>query len=183
MSEQPATTQAQTPTATQPGLGSAVRTVGGFTLVSRFGGLARDLVTARIVGDSALGSAFIAAWLVPNVFRRLFGEGALSAAFLPEYTRQLDRDPEQAGRLATLVLLALAIVTSVLLIVGEVILLLIVLAAPVDDGSRVLSLKLMMVTLPFMPLVCAAAVLGGVLHAHAKFAPTAAAPLLLNTFV
>jgi len=65
------------------GLGRAVRTVSGLTLVSRCAGLARDVVTARLFGDDALGSAFRAAYALPNLFRRLFGEGALSAAFCP----------------------------------------------------------------------------------------------------
>ncbi|MFN9973485.1 MAG: lipid II flippase MurJ, partial [Phycisphaerae bacterium] len=67
-------------------LAAAIRVVASFTLLSRFTGLARDLLPARLFGDTAVGSAFNAAFQIPNVFRRLFGEGALSAAFLPEYT-------------------------------------------------------------------------------------------------
>src|SRR5689334_2821365 len=67
-------------------LSAAVRVVSGLTLLSRLAGLVRDVVTARMFGATALGSGFQAAYSLPNLFRRLFGEGALSAAFLPEYT-------------------------------------------------------------------------------------------------
>lgn len=79
------------------GLGRAVRTVSGLTLVSRVMGLARDLATVRIFGDTAVGSAFAAAFAIPNMFRRLFGEGALSAAFLPEYARLDENEPESTA--------------------------------------------------------------------------------------
>ncbi len=164
------------------GLSSAVRVISSLTLVSRIAGLARDLVTARIVGDSALGSAFMAAWAIPNLFRRLFGEGALAAAFLPEYARASRDDPEISDRFATLTVFVLALVTGVLLLVGEGVLLAFLFLAP-PDPDRVLSLRLMMLMLPFMPLVCVAAILGGMLQAHGRFGPTAAAPVLLNVFV
>ena len=85
--------QPETPAdAHHDGIGKDTRTVAGLTLVSRVLGLCRDLVTVRVFGDTAVGSAFAAAFAIPNMFRRLFGEGALSAAFLPEYTRMSDDD-------------------------------------------------------------------------------------------
>ncbi|QKK07668.1 MAG: hypothetical protein HND58_05460 [Planctomycetota bacterium] len=93
----PKLTDEQPPTPDQPSdveadagaqpLAAAIRTVSGLTLISRFAGLGRDLVHARLFGDSAIGSAFMAAWAIPNLFRRLFGEGALAAAFIPEYAQ------------------------------------------------------------------------------------------------
>ena len=163
-------------------LGASVRTVAGLTLVSRVAGLVRDLVLARVVGDSALGSAFIAAWVIPNTFRRLFGEGALSAAFLPEYARAIESDRSRSDALATLVLRALVLVTGAALIAGEVLLLALVLGAEGDE-HRDLSFLLMMVLLPFMPLVCVTAILGAMLQTHGRFAVPAAAPVLLNVFV
>src|SRR5262245_18825432 len=67
----------------------AVRTIFSVTLLSRFGGLARDIIIGRLFGNTALGSAFQAAFQIPNLFRRLLGEGALSAAFIPLYTDAL----------------------------------------------------------------------------------------------
>jgi len=160
-------------------LGRDTRTVAGLTLVSRVLGLVRDLVTVRVFGDTFVGSAFAAAFAVPNMFRRLFGEGALSAAFLPEYTRLADGDPEKADAFASLTIGLLALATGVLTLVIELVLLGVVLASG-DDPERAYSLKLVMVMLPFMPLICVAAILGGMLQSHGRFGPWAAAPILLN---
>ncbi len=161
-------------------VGRAAGTIAGWTLFSRLFGLVRDLVTARLFGDTVLGSAFMAAFIVPNVFRRLFGEGALSAAFLPVYTQSLAKgDTDGADRVASAVFASLAIVTGLILIVAELVLLVLLFVLP-DSPERALSLKLIAITLPFMPAVCASAVLGGVLHAHGRFVPTAAAPVILN---
>ncbi len=153
--------------------------VAGLTLVSRVLGLVRDLVTVRVFGDTFVGSAFAAAFAVPNMFRRLFGEGALSAAFLPEYTRLADDDPAKADAFASLTIGLLALVTGVITVVIELALLGVVIASA-DDPERAYSLKLVMVMLPFMPLICVAAILGGMLQSHGRFGPWAAAPILLN---
>ncbi len=163
-----------------PGFVRNALTVSGLTLVSRLLGLVRDLVLGRLFGDTLLGSSFAAAFAIPNLFRRLFGEGALSAAFLPEYAQRLKHDPELAARFASRTFAIVALVTGVLLVVGELILLAVTLLAGEDAGERVLSIRLMMVTLPYMPLVCAVALLGGILQTHGRFAPTAAAPVVLN---
>lgn len=161
------------------GIGKDTRTVAGLTLVSRVFGLLRDLVTVRVFGDTAVGSAFAAAFAIPNMFRRLFGEGALSAAFLPEYTRMADDDPKKADAFASLTIGLLALVTGVITIVIELGLLIVVMMSA-DDPDRAYSLKLVMVMLPFMPLICVAAILGGMLQSHGRFGPWAAAPILLN---
>ena len=88
----------------QGALSAAIRVVSGLTLLSRFAGLARDIVTANIFGNTALSSAFRAAYAIPNLFRRLFGEGALSAAFLPEYTRLRRDQPDAAHQLASMIM-------------------------------------------------------------------------------
>ena len=160
-------------------LGRAVRTVSGLTLMSRVLGLVRDLATVRIFGDTAVGSAFAAALAIPNMFRRLFGEGALSAAFLPEYARLQDNDSPDAGAFARTTIALLALSTGALTVLIELGLLALLLLTPAD-ADRVLSLRLIMVTLPFMPLICVAAILGGMLQAHGRFAPWAAAPIILN---
>jgi putative peptidoglycan lipid II flippase len=153
--------------------------VAGLTLVSRVLGLSRDLVTVRVFGDTAVGSAFAAAFAIPNMFRRLFGEGALSAAFLPEYTRMSDDDPGKADAFASLTIGLLALVTGVITVLIEVGLLAAVIYSR-DDPDRAYSLQLVMVMLPFMPMICVAAILGGMLQSHGRFGPWAAAPILLN---
>ncbi len=162
--------------------GRAVRKVSALTVLSRIAGLIRDLVTVRIFGDTAVGSAFAAAFAIPNLFRRLFGEGALSAAFLPAYTRLLRDDPPAAGAIASLVVGLLAVVTGVLTLIGGGALIALVLALP-DDPDRSFSLLLVAAMLPYMPLICVAAILGGMLQANGRFAPWAAAPIILNACI
>jgi putative peptidoglycan lipid II flippase len=163
---------------------SGVRTIFSVTLLSRFAGMARDVMIGRIFGNTAVGSAFLAAFQFPNLFRRLFGEGALSAAFIPSYTEALrDADDPRAGdRLATLTLAILGSVTAALTVIGEVGLLILLLSLP-RDPDRDLSLKLIMVVLPYMPLICAAAILAGILQVHGRYGPASAGPVMLNAFV
>lgn len=159
-------------------IASAVRTIASLSLLSRIAGLARDVVTARVFRDSLVGSAFAAAFAIPNMFRRLLGEGALSAAFLPEYARTRRDNPEIARALLSLTLLSLMVITSLLTILGEGLLLLLLAL----DGSpeRALSFRLVMVMLPLMPMVCATAILGAALQTHGRFAPSAGGPIILN---
>ena len=88
------------------------RTGALLTLASRVTGLIRDRVISRVFGTSVFASAFYFAFLIPNLFRRLFGEGALAAAFLPAYSKLHYKDPELAKAFATLTL-SLLIVVSV----------------------------------------------------------------------
>jgi putative peptidoglycan lipid II flippase len=167
----------------QPTLGRAVQAVFSVTLLSRLGGLVRDVIVARLFGDTALGSAFAAAFTIPNTFRRLFGEGALSAAFIPLYTQaRAGADPRRGDRFASLTLMWLGLLTGVLTVLVELVLLTLLLVLP-GDPERDLSLRLIMVMLPFMPLICIAALLAGMLQVHGRFAASATGPLLLNTFI
>jgi putative peptidoglycan lipid II flippase len=162
-------------------IGGAVRTVSGLTLISRFAGLARDIVLVRVFGDTGVGSAFAAAFAIPNTFRRLFGEGALSAAFIPEYARALRQDKDVAARFASLTVALLTLVTGALALVLAAVLAVILLVSEGDD--RRLSIGLIIAMLPFMPLICVAATLGGMLQVHARFAPQAAQPIILNALI
>lgn len=163
-------------------LSSAVRVTSAVTLLSRLGGLAREVLTVRIFGDTAIGSAFAAGFQVPNLFRRLFGEGALSAAFIPEYSQLDKRSPEHAGQYASLVVTMLLLVTTALTILIELGLLLALLILP-HNHDRNLSLGLIMTMLPYMPPVCAAAIMGGMLQVHGKFAASSSGPIMMNTMI
>jgi len=73
-------------------LGRAIATVGSFTLLSRIVGFVRDIVLSAVLGSGAVADAFFVAFKLPNFFRRLFAEGAFSAAFVPLFARELQGD-------------------------------------------------------------------------------------------
>ncbi|UCD74243.1 MAG: murein biosynthesis integral membrane protein MurJ [Phycisphaerales bacterium] len=152
------------------------RTVSLLTMLSRVTGLARDASISRIFGAGGLTSAFFFAFMIPNLFRRLFGEGALAAAFLPVYTQLNRDDPQTARRLASLTVSLLVTVLGSIVLLGEIALFFISKQANHSN----LAVWLLMVMLPYMPLVCLVAVLGAMLQVHGRFGPTAAAPIVLN---
>ena len=169
---------ARTPT-TAANFVSAARVIGAITLLSRLLGLAREVVAAAAFGAGPVWSAFTVAFTVPNLFRKLLGEGAISAAFIPLYAKRLDADPADANRFAQgsvnlLVLLLLGVV-----VVGEFALLVAWLGGVERDDYR-LAIGLTMVMLPYVVLVCGAAFLGGILNVHGRFAGPAAASVVLN---
>jgi putative peptidoglycan lipid II flippase len=152
------------------------RTVTGLTVVSRMGGLLRDATMSRVFGISPLMDAFAFGFLVPNLFRRLFGEGVLSAAFLPEYTRLTDDDPATAALMARLLVGRSIMLLSAIVLLIEILLLFGVLDG-VLEGHR---LQLLAIMLPYAPMVCLVALMGAMLQAHGRFGPTAAAPIIMN---
>jgi len=155
------------------------RTFAIVTVLSRVTGLARDATLSRVLGAGAVMDAFFFAFIIPNLFRRLFGEGALSAAFLRVYAR-LDRsDPDTARRLATLTIGLVAAGLGAVTIAGEILLYWLSARA----GHDQLVIRLMMVMLPYMPMVCLVAVLGAMLQVHGRFGPSAATPIVLNLFI
>ena len=88
------------------------RTNSILTCISRSLGLVRDGALSRIFGPGVFTSAFCFAFLIPNLFRRLFGEGALAAAFLPSYTKLRAEDPQLARAFATLTISKLVLLTG-----------------------------------------------------------------------
>lgn len=157
---------------------ASTRLIAGLTLLSRVLGLARECIYGAYFGTGPLLSAFRIAFMVPNLARRLFGEGALSAAFIPIFTRALkDPDENHARRLAGGVLTLLVSILVAIVIVAEGALLL----AHAMHPS--LTLKLTITMLPFLAMICVAAFLGGTLNALHRFAAPAATPIILNVFI
>ncbi len=76
--------------------------IGGMTLISRIFGFVRDMMLSRLLGGSAVGDAWQIAFQLPNIFRRLFAEGAFSAAFVPLFNRSMRRTETASARLAAL---------------------------------------------------------------------------------
>src|ERR1700760_4170331 len=94
--------------------------IGGLTLISRITGLAREIVAGHYLGTGLVASAFTVAFTVPNLFRKLFGEGALSAAFIPLYAQAVKHDhAEQANEFAAAGVNLLGAILVGITIVGE----------------------------------------------------------------
>jgi len=154
--------------------------VGGFTLVSRVLGLVRDVLMAGYFGMSLHMSAFVVAFTIPNLFRRLFGEGALSAAFVPVFMETRAREGEErAWLLARRVLSLLALFLASLILLGIIGISLTLWWGEVGEKTA-LTLSLSRVMLPYMLFICLAALFMALLNAYHHFATPAAAPALLN---
>ena len=157
-------------------LGGSSRVVSILTLGSRCTGLLRDAVFARSFGVGGAADIFFLAFQIPNLFRRLFGEGALSAAFLPMYAERHQKDRPSAARFA-----AAGISAGIGLLTVVIALLEMVLFSLQPQGENpVLAVELLQIVLPYAPMVCLVALLGAVLQVRGRFAPTAAAPAILN---
>jgi putative peptidoglycan lipid II flippase len=165
------------------------RAGGGATLVaagillSRLFGLVRNRLLGHYLGTSDAGDAFNAALRIPNVLQNLFGEGVLSASFIPTYSRVLaEGDDEEAGRVAGAVGTLLALTTAVLVLVGIVLTpLLVVLVAPGFSGEkRDLTIRLVQVMFPGVGLLVLSAWALGVLNSHRRFFLPYASPVAMN---
>lgn len=173
------TNEKQTPENESPDFIGHALLVSALTLVSRFAGLLRDAVLAAALGLTVVADAFFIGFLIPNLFRRLFGEGALTAAFIPNYTDLLERDPQLAKRFATLTLTLLSVILICITLIVELVLWWI--AADFKDNHKTtLAIQYTRLMLPYMPLICTVALIGAVLQVHKRFGPPAAAPLILN---
>ena len=152
------------------------RTVSLLTMASRFTGLARDAVQSRVFGSGPVMGAFAFAFQIPNLFRRLFGEGALTASFVPVYARLQRDDPALARRYAGTLLTLLGLFLCAITLLGVVV----ALALPSSSESGRLGLRLLATMLPYMPMVCVVALMGALLGVHGRFGPAAFSPILLN---
>ena len=158
----------------------SVAIVGSMTGVSRVLGLVREWLMAYFFGTSLQKSAFDVAFRIPNLFRRLFGEGALSAAFIPVYTETLKNEgPEVANRLASRIAGFLVAVLGTVTALG--ILLSLGLQHQMADNARAEAVfPLLRITLFYAPLICLAALGIGILNTLRKFALSALVPIYLN---
>jgi putative peptidoglycan lipid II flippase len=160
-------------------------TVSLLTLASRVTGLARDLLMASMFGANALTDAFNVAFRIPNLFRRLFAEGAFSQAFVPVlagHKARLGEEPTRAlvAHVATVLFWAL-LLTCVLGVLGAPLLVWLLASGLRQDGgaydAAVLMTRWMFPYIGFMSLVALSA---GVLNTWKRFAVPAATPVLLN---
>ena len=166
-------------------LGRSIATVGSFTLLSRIVGFVRDIVLSALLGSGAVADAFFVAFKLPNFFRRLFAEGAFSAAFVPLFSRELQghgRDAALAfARQAHAGLLVVLVPFSLLMMVAmpAVIWLL---APGLADNQSIFDLAVTFgrITFPYLVFISLASLYGGVLNGIDRFAEVAFTPVLLN---
>jgi putative peptidoglycan lipid II flippase len=159
------------------------RLVAAGILLSRVFGLVRQRVSAHFLGTELAADALAAAFRIPNFLQNLFGEGVLSASFIPVYSRLLaEGKREEAGRVAGAVFSLLALVTAVLVLVG-------VLAAPwlvaviargFDPETQALTTRLVRIVFPGVGVLVLSAWCLGVLNSHRRFFLSYVSPVLWN---
>jgi putative peptidoglycan lipid II flippase len=155
------------------------RQIASLTAVSRVFGFVRDVVYSHFFGATTLFDAWTIAFKIPNLARRLFGEGAAAASLIPIYSEELHKDPQKAKQLVNTVVTVLFVILAALVLIGQGIIWgYYKFFASTGDTKLVLSLSSIM--LPYMLFVCMVAILAGILHVHRHFATPAAAPIVLN---
>jgi len=153
------------------------------TLTSRVLGMAREIVYADFMGNTWVASAFLMAFQIPNLFRRLLGEGALTAAFIPIFKQKEIREGEQEmWRAANAVISGLLASASVVILLVFLALTL-ALNAGHFEIQTTLMLRLLRLMFPYMLLVCLAAVLIGMANARGHFFVPAFGAVVLNLFM
>ena len=163
----------------------AAGVVGTATFLSRIFGYVRDMVFAWFFGAGPMADAFIAAFRIPNLLRRLFGEGSLSIALIPVFTEYLTRDGrEEAFKLAGSALRLLSFILAVITILGIVFSPLIMKAIAYGFTSAPekfsLTVTLTRIMFPYVFFICLVAFSMGILNVLGHFAAPALAPVLLN---
>lgn len=176
----------QAPKSKDSGLLRSSGVVSFFTMLSRFMGLARDIIFARVIGAEALADVFFVAFKIPNFFRRLFAEGAFAQAFVPVLGEYREKGSQAAVK---------ALIDRVTGTLGVSLLaltLIIVLASPLlaaifapkwffDDPAKfAATADMLRITFPYLLFISMTGVAGGILNSYDRFAVPAFTPLLLN---
>ncbi|MEL6790232.1 MAG: murein biosynthesis integral membrane protein MurJ [Pseudomonadota bacterium] len=167
----------------------SLATVSGLTLLSRVFGFVRQILVAGVIGagGNPVADAFWAAFRLPNMFRRLFAEGAFHAAFIPLFQARAVEDREAARIFAADVMAGLVLILTVLTIIVE-------LAAPAfvyllaggfskDPEKFALTVLYTRIMFPYLFCMSLVGLFSGILNSFKRFAAAAAAPLLLNVFL
>ena len=165
-------------------------TVGGATLSSRLLGFGRDILMAAALGTGPVADAFVVAFRFPNLFRRVFAEGAFNSAFVPLFARSLEGEGSEAERRAAArafaqeamagLLTVLTLVCAVAMIAMPVLMLVLAPGFVGDAEKFDLTVLLTRITMPYLALVSLLALMSGVLNGLGRFAAAAFAPVMLN---
>ena len=160
-------------------------TQSSLTLGSRILGFVRDILIAAKIGAGPIGDAFVTALMFPNLFRRIFAEGAFAQAFIPAYARTLEAEgPEAAEDVARQTMRGLFAATAALVIAAQFAMpwiMQIIHRGYINDAEHFdLAILLTQITMPYLACMSLAALLSGVLNSAGRFILSAGAPTLLN---
>jgi putative peptidoglycan lipid II flippase len=160
-------------------------TVGGWTGVSRVFGFVRDILIARYLGVGDVADAWFTAFAFPNLFRRLFGEGAFNAAFVPLFSGKLEAEGKEAARRfaqeALSVLLVVLVALTAIVEMAMPLLMYVIAPGFADDPEKFdLAILFTRIAFPYLMFMSLTAMLSGLLNSLGKFAIAAGAPVLLN---
>ena len=165
----------------------AFATVGGWTMASRVLGFVRDIMIAAYLGSGPVAQAFVAAFTLPNLFRRFFAEGAFNTAFVPMFAKRLESEGAESARgFAEEAMAALSTVLILLTLIAQLAMPWLVLGLAsgfAGDERFALAVGFGRVTFVYILFISLAALLSGVLNSLGRFAATAAAPILLNAIL
>src|SRR6056297_4061347 len=164
---------------------SGILTVGSWTMMSRILGFVRDVMIASFLGPGVLMDAFVAAFRLPNMFRRFFAEGAFNAAFVPMFSKRLEADENPLG-FASLALSGLGLVLLTLTGLAMVFMPALVWATAegfAGDARFGITVEYGRIVFPYILFISLAALFSGMLNAAGRFSAAAAAPVLLNVML
>lgn len=160
--------------------------VGGATSASRVLGFVREALIAAALGAGPVADAFYAALRFPNLFRRLFAEGAFNSAFVPIFAKEVETNGEDsaarfAGEVFSVLALVLAALTALALIFMPFLAATVIAPAFQDTPEKFdLTVLLARVMFPYLAAMSLVAMLSGVLNSFRKYFLAALAPVLLN---
>ena len=160
-------------------LGKHIFGVGVMTGISRIFGFVRDMLIARFLGAGRLSDIFLAAFKLPNLFRDLLGEGALSAIFIPMYT-DMKKDQGFAKNVFSWLMVVLLGLTVIFEIFMPIIIWALAPGFAEDPGKMQLTVTIARIMFFYCIFICGAAFLSAVLNAHSRFLLAAFMPVMLN---
>ncbi len=163
----------------------AMATIASFTMLSRIAGMVRDMLTAAFLGVGPLTDAFFVALKLPNLFRRVAGEGAFSVSFIPLYSKTIEQEGEEeaakfAGQIFSIMAITLSIFSASIMIGMPWVIHVIAPGFQYGSERYDLAVTLTRLTFPYLLLMSLTALFGGMLNTRGKFAPFAAAPIIFN---
>ncbi len=163
----------------------SILSVGGFTLLSRATGFARDVLLGAVLGAGAATDAFVIAFRLPNHFRAIFGEGAFNAAYVPAYAGALEREGAAnahrfGSNILTLLLLSQIVVLALAWAFTPQLVEFLAPGFRDDPEKFALAVTLTRITFPYLLCITLVTLMTGTLNAHGRYAAGAFAPVLLN---